>query len=139
MSAALVHKLHHLRANCVTIIDQVDSILAELPDDVASPTAQEELCVPGKCKAITQHALDRYRERTGTRKSDEAILTRIVTRMLGAVEWELKPRFKLTELLAHGQEARYWREGDLLFVVENQVIVTVHHGTADRWRAKPCS
>lgn len=120
---------------CETILklrDEFGDLLIERPDnEVLHP-----LLVSGRCKQITQHALDRYRERTGSTKGDEATLNKIASRIANAVEYELKERFKAVELIDHGTHSRYFRHMEMMFVVDDGVVVTAHKGEADRWVLK---
>ena len=129
----MLDELRRLRAQCVATIARIDAILPECEGFEVPVSASRPLAVAGRCETVTQHAIDRYRERTGSKKSDEKVCDQLHCRRANAQEMELKPQFRLIELLAHGTPSRFFREKDLVLVVENAALVTVHHGQADRW------
>lgn len=126
-----------LRGQCLATVEAIDKILGELPESLAADPAIQPLEVIGVCEKITAHAVTRYRERTGTKKGEVATLSRIRQRLEMADEWRLKEKFRLIELLAHGRESKIWKQGDMVFIVEDGVVITCHHGTADRWERMP--
>ena len=104
---------------------------------IPMPSQQKyPLIVQGKCDWITQHAIDRYRERTQSKKSDASILKHIENWLCQSVEMQLKDKFKLDEALSHDAPARYFKFHDMIFVVDSGVVLTAHQGTADRWIKK---
>lgn len=109
---------------------QMLGTMAALPPPSLEP---QPLRVVGICERISAHALSRYRERTGLKKSDASVINRIRERIERADEWKLKERFRLIELLAHGGQSRFFKDRDMLFVIENETVITCHHGQADRW------
>lgn len=130
----MIADLRTLRSQMARMIQQVDLILSECD---AAPTGAD-LRNPIDCeraKSVSLHALSRYRERTGTQKSDQTVCNRITEQLMRAQPMRLKPEFMAIEMINHGIHANYWRLGDLMFVVENEVVVTVHRGEADRWIA----
>lgn len=138
----MVAELKSLRAQCAGIIAKLDLILAECDAPEAVPGQPLPLLVEGICHAITHHAIERFRERTGCKRTDDTICGRVRARLANADEMVLKPKFRLIEKLSHDTPARYFRHHELhelLFVVERGLIVTVHHGTADRWVPKPAA
>jgi len=80
------------------------------------------------------HAIDRFRERTGSNQSDEEVCRKLLEMMAKAKEVKLKPPYNVVALLNHDfRDARYFRSGGFILVVEGDCISTVHHGQADRW------
>lgn len=89
---------------------------------------------------ITRHALDRYKERAQSKQSDFKTAHTLRSMLLNSREHEveLKPQFRLGELLNHNfQHARYFRHGQFILVIADHTLVTIHTGTADRWRPVP--
>lgn len=111
----------------IEIIDQNQT------DAVADCQARFPCVAIGRCELVTQHAIDQYRSRAGSTKGDVSQANKIATRIASGVEMKLKPKFLVIEMIDHGVHARYFRHADMMFVVENGVCVTCHHGTADRW------
>ena len=76
---------------------------------------------------ITKHAIDRYRQRTGATCSDIIAEDRILSMMGRADEVRLKEECRVASLLAHKFElANYYILGELVFVVVNNSLVTIH-------------
>lgn len=83
---------------------------------------------------VSEHAVLRFRERSGCNKSDETVSKRILYMVDRAVEVSPKLNFGVIALLNHGfREARYFRSDHWVFVVCENMVVTVHDGDADRW------
>jgi hypothetical protein len=83
----------------------------------------------------TMHAIDRFRERTGSKHSDEEVCRKLLEMLATAKEVKLKPPYNVIALLNHNfQDARYFRSGGFILVVEGDCISTVHHGQAGRWK-----
>lgn len=126
-----------LRAQCEATIKAIDEILGDLPESLTPDPHKQPFVVTGICTEITAHAIIRYRERTGTKKGEVATLNKIRERMEKAEEWRLKQKFRLIELLAHGTPSRFFKDDDMLFVVENGLVITCHHATGNRWEPMP--
>lgn len=94
------------------------------------------LVVPERAQWLSAHALERYRERTEDKRSDKTVLAFLGWKLGEGVELELKKRFRVIEMIDHGEHARYFRNGNLVFVVASGIVVTIHEGTADRWKFK---
>lgn len=132
----MIDALKRLRAHCLGIIEGIDAILPQC-EEWASPVGKSvPLAVTGKCEAISLHAIQRFRERTGSKKSDETVCNSVAAQLSSAKEMVLKLKYRVIELLAHGTPARYFQRGELMFVVELGVVVTVHRGEAERWIPK---
>ena len=83
---------------------------------------------------VSEHAIARWKLRTGSTRSDAVVERRILTALANAREVWVKRKYRALQLLNHGlREARYYRTGDLILVVEGEVIKTVHSGDAGRW------
>jgi hypothetical protein len=83
---------------------------------------------------VRMHAIDRFRERTGSKQSEEEICHKLLEMLAKAKEVKLKPPYNVVALLNHDfRDARYFRSGGFILVVEGDCISTVHHGQAGRW------
>lgn len=84
---------------------------------------------------VSQHAIDRYRERLGASSQSTFKVAHNLRLMLkDSTEHRLKPKFSVVELLDHNfKKARYYRHGKWMLVVGDNTILTLHKGTADRW------
>jgi hypothetical protein len=83
--------------------------------------------MPKEKMKITKHALERYRQRTGATCSDTCAELKISQMLERAEEVQLKPRYKTAALLCHKFEpANYYRVGNLIFVVVNDCLTTIH-------------
>lgn len=133
-AAEILTKLRRSLSDAISAIDALSSPQEQVLSD---PLGVVPLEVAGRCTGITQHAIDRYRERTGTNKGALAIVKRIKERLTEAQEWRLKEKWRVVEMIAHGAHSKYFRHGDTFFVVEGGVIVTCHKGEADRWEPSP--
>jgi hypothetical protein len=89
---------------------------------------------------VSRHALERLRERSGTKAVDEiALIHQLETWMRKAVRCYLKPERRLSKLISHkGVLPDYWAHGKLewIIVVRGGVIVTVHRNQSDEWQYK---
>ncbi len=126
-----------LREQCAATIATIDRALGQLPEPLTPDPRRQPLVVPGVCTEITAHAIERFRERTGTKKGEISTLNRMRERLERAERWRLKEKFRLIELLAHGNDSDVWRDRELVFIIESGVVITVHLGTADRWEKMP--
>jgi hypothetical protein len=85
---------------------------------------------------VTNHAIKRFRERTGSKKSDDKIRTRLLTILSNAKEVRLKKKFRVAALLNHHlRDARYFQLGGFVLVVEGDCLSTIHRGEANRWES----
>lgn len=135
-STPMIAELKRLREHCLQTVAGIDAILPEA-EEFTSPVGKNlPLVVAGRCTAISLHAIARFRERTGSKKSDATVCERLAERLSAAQEMALKPKFRVIELLAHGTPAQYWRSHDIMFVVEAGLVITIHLGEADRWVPK---
>ena len=84
---------------------------------------------------VTPHAIQRYRERTGLKQSEEKVRKKIFKIILEGCEVKLKPEYRIIALINHRFEnARYFTNSNgMIVVVENNVVKTIHKGTANRW------
>ena len=89
---------------------------------------------PPAVKSISGHALERFRQRIGSKQTDEEICFKLFELFEQSKEVRLKPPYNVIALLNHDfRDARYFRVDGLLLVVEGDCIMTVHNGQADRW------
>lgn len=128
----LLSELKTLRRQCAAMVERLDVVIAQ-GDTLPPHEHLRPLVVEGRCKEVSQHAIDRFRERTGTTKGDLSIINQMGRRLTTAEEMVLLERYRIYELLSHGRHSRYFRSNDLIFVVEEERILTVHKGQADRW------
>lgn len=78
-------------------------------------------------KAISLHAIERWRQRSGCKKGDDNVARRLFSMLDRSVPVDLKPEFRLKELLNHNfQAARYFRLYEWVFVVVGDCLKTVH-------------
>lgn len=86
-------------------------------------------------KRISQHAVIRFRQRTGSNLPDAQVRLRILTILANSEEVRMKRWFRLKAMMDHGlARTRYFRKGRLVIVVADQVVVTIHNGAANRWK-----
>ena len=91
----------------------------------------------GETMIISDHAISRFRKRTGSKADDEGIKSKIETLFKKSVEVELEPSFKALALLNNRlKPARYYSFSQFIFVISEDVLVTIHFGEAKRWIKK---
>lgn len=88
----------------------------------------------GIVRFVTDHALERWVERTANDSKPKALLS-LKKHLARATEVELAPQFKVVALLNHDlKPARYLRFDTWVFVVsEEGGLLTIHTGAAKRW------
>jgi len=83
---------------------------------------------------ISHHVISQYRKRTGSKADDEGIKSKVEALCKKSVEVELEPSFKALALLNHRlKPARYYKFSQFIFVISEDVLVTIHFGEAKRW------
>jgi len=86
---------------------------------------------------ITQHAINKFRQRTGCVCDDNEVKKRILKLYEKAEEVELKPEYRVIAILNHKCEpAKYLRFAQFIFVCIDNVLKTIHLGEAKRWIPK---
>lgn len=88
---------------------------------------------------VTQHAIERYRERTsGPSMSEAKAALKIRAIVLDGEEMVLRNKIEsVKQLLAHDlEDARYFKLGAFMAVVANNMIKTVHLAEANKWTKK---
>lgn len=76
---------------------------------------------------VTNHAIEKWRERTGSKYSEEKVVKKILTGVYTGKEVFPKGKYKVLKLLRHKCEpAKYVYNWGLIFVVVGKHIVTVH-------------
>lgn len=87
---------------------------------------------------VSEHAITRFRERTGCRKKDCRITKRLLDLFRLAQPAEFKNTvYETLALLNHDFErAEYFMYNDWVFVVVNDCIKTVHQNESNRWILK---
>lgn len=88
----------------------------------------------GIVRFVTNHALERWMERTGNKFKERSLKT-LVEHLEKAEEVELAVQYRVMALLNHDlKPARYLRSEAWVFVVSaDGGLVTIHRGTAKRW------
>ncbi len=83
---------------------------------------------------ITDHVIERYRERTGSKKADDIIKEKINNIITRAEEIVLSPAQNIIQLMAHNYvPAKYFKANGFVYVVVDDVVVTVHNNESRRW------
>ena len=83
---------------------------------------------------VNPHAVFRYRQRTGSSKSEIEIVNKLLLALKLSYEVELKPKYRATALLNHDFiEAKYFRYKEWILVLRGKELITIHEGTANRW------
>jgi len=90
---------------------------------------------------VNQHAINRFRERTGCKQPDEYIRDKLLEMQGKSKEAEFThPRHVMFALFNHNFErARYFMYNNFLIVVVNGEIKTIHNNEARRWKVKDVS
>lgn len=83
---------------------------------------------------ISNHAIRRFRERSGAKYSDKQVRAKLTSMLALAKEVTLSPRYRVNALLNHNcRPAQYYRYADYILVVEQDTLKTIHRGEAGRW------
>ena len=87
---------------------------------------------------ISAHAIERFRERTGSKKNDKSIQKRLLFFLNKSTEVELsKGYYRSIAIINHNfKVATYYQYGEWIMVVESNELKTIHRGEAKRWRKK---
>ena len=90
---------------------------------------------------VAKHAIDRYRERTGCKRSDTYIVEKLRDFFSKSIEVVLKKEFAAKTIINHNFNlARYFQFDQWIMVVEfidgRDVLRTIHTGQAKRWQLK---
>lgn len=88
---------------------------------------------------VSDHALQQHRNRNGLgQATDLKIAANLRNIAAYGKEYVLKDEVtKVKQLLAHDcKEARYFKDGQVMVVVEDNTIVTSHHATHKKWIPK---
>lgn len=85
---------------------------------------------------VSNHAIERFRERTGCKKDKEYVQHKLLEILDKSQKAEFKhPKYNVYALLNHNfQEAEYYLYHTFLLVVVGDEIRTVHGNEANRWR-----
>jgi len=90
-----------------------------------------------RCSA---HSIRRFQERSGNSAISELKAAHGIRNILqSGKEVVLKDKVaEVRQMLAHDcKKATYFKLGELIAVIEDDVVVTVHLGEANRWIPKP--
>lgn len=83
---------------------------------------------------ITNHALVRFMDRSGI-STPEAARDKIRRMLMTAEPVELKPKYRVRQIMKHGfQPALYRRSGNWYFVIVGNTIKTCYQTSAERWQ-----
>lgn len=88
---------------------------------------------------VSAHAISRFKDRCGNAQiSDLSAASRIRNVIQNGKEFVIKdPVLAVRQLLAHDcAKARYFKEGKVMVVLEERVVVTCHLAEANRWVPK---
>jgi hypothetical protein len=98
-------------------------------------------------KFISDHALRRFRARfcdptANSPLSEDELATRVHTLYEKASPAEVIPKYIARQMLSHGidKDTSYRIRGNIVFVVVEDTLITVHNNETKRWRrvdAKP--
>jgi hypothetical protein len=84
---------------------------------------------------ISRHAIDRFRKRTGSKKSDDAIQKQLLRFLEDGKEVQPTGNYGVVQLLNHNlKPASYFAYGSFILVVEDNVLVTIHSNESKRWK-----
>lgn len=84
-------------------------------------------------RVISQHAVDRFRERSGSQQSEDKICKKLFEMADKATPVSLKEHLRVREMLYHDfQSALYLKFSDWILVVVGNELVTIHH---NEWKA----
>lgn len=88
----------------------------------------------GRDLRVSRHAIQRFRERSGSKKRDAQIETKLLEMAALSTEVEIKPEFRLRQMLNNYCEgATYLNSDGWILVVVGGVLSTLHYGEAERW------
>jgi hypothetical protein len=83
---------------------------------------------------ISNHAVRRWRERTGAKYSDDRVKSKMLALLAVAQRAELNPVNSVKALLNHDlEEADYYMASNFVFVIVGNTIKTVHGNESGRW------
>ena len=119
-------QLRAIRETFQTGIEAINAML--------SPAQNIEMQITGKSSQLSAHAVERYRERTGSKKGDTSVTNSIRAVVALGREVFLRPNAALRERLYHSAQGRFFWHGALVAVVENGIIVTVLNYDSKRFQ-----
>lgn len=80
------------------------------------------------------HAIDKFRERTGSKQSDQKVENRLIKMFNRSEKVRPKPKFRVDQLLNHNlKEVEYRKFDNFIFVVDGDMIVTVYRSDPNKW------
>ena len=86
---------------------------------------------------ISQHAIEQFKKRSGSKKSPEALRTRLQDFLSQATQVKPIGNYGAVQLLNHGlRPATYYSYGSWILVVEGSVLKTIHENESKRFGKK---
>jgi len=84
---------------------------------------------------VSIHAIQRFRQRTGTNKTNKEIETRLLELFskCKTARFKRKEDEVMALLNHHFQIANYFIRSNIVFVVSDDTILTIHNNEAKRW------
>lgn len=85
---------------------------------------------------VTQHAITRWREYTGSKQPEDKIATKVEQLVQQAKQIQLKGKYTVYQLIAHkGKDATYVKHYDtnFVFVIVNDKVVTLYPHKSDQF------
>jgi len=86
---------------------------------------------------ITGHAVDKWRDLTGSKRQDSIIKDTLTEMLIGAREVYLKKQYTVRQLMNNRyKKARYFSHSSRYILVINEdmdTMITIHEGKAGRW------
>ena len=87
---------------------------------------------------VTDHAVQRYRERTNCKQALDNSIREIIRQRIsqGTEVVHKTPQQAALSIIKHGfTKATYIRHNGIVFVITDNNVVTLHKGEANRWKA----
>lgn len=78
---------------------------------------------------ISQHAIERFRERTGAKYADEKIEEKLQHMVSGSVPVQLKPRYRIFNIMRNNyRESNFHKYNGTLLISRDDTLVTFING-----------
>ena len=82
---------------------------------------------------ITKHVIERFRQRTGSQRSEDHVKNKIIKMVQQAVPVEISKNYAAITLMNHGYtDVEYRRYFEWIFVVKENRVITMHKGETGR-------
>ena len=84
---------------------------------------------------ISHHAIEQFKKRSGSKKSDEVVQKRLQTFLSQAKEVKPVGNYGAVQLLNHRlRPATYYNYGSWILIVEDNVLKTIHQNESRRYQ-----